>query len=78
LCLTPDEDAALSVKGTATIRPEGPGLRALAGLVLDVVDALQAMQPRTTATLDVDATIIEAHKAHATYRAAGRGRAIAS
>jgi len=60
--LTPDEDAALSVKGTATIRPEGAGLSSLAGLVLETVEALQAMHPRATATLDVDATIIEAHK----------------
>ncbi|NCS74737.1 MAG: IS1380 family transposase [Deltaproteobacteria bacterium] len=61
--LTPDEDAVLSVKGTATIRPEGPGLSGLDCLVLKTLEAMQAMQPRSTATLDVDATIIEAHKA---------------
>lgn len=33
-----------------------------ANLVFKTVEALQAMHPRATATLDVDATIIGAHK----------------
>jgi len=57
-----EDDLVLSVKGKATIRDEGPGLRALEACVLEIVTALQAANPRTTATLDVDATIIEAHK----------------
>jgi len=57
-----EDDLGLSVKGTATIRDEGPGLRALERLMLDVVSALQVAHPQTTATLDVDATIVEAHK----------------
>lgn len=60
--LTPDEDAALSKPGKAQIREEGPGLVALERLVLDVVEALAVTRPRDTATLDVDATILSAHK----------------
>lgn len=60
--ITEEDDAQLSVKGTAQIRPEGPGLLALEAMVLDVVEALQLVRPRTRATLDVDATIIEALK----------------
>ena len=60
--LTKTEDAQLSVKGTAQIRPEGPGLRVLDTMVLDVVEALQFARPRTRATLDVDATLVEAIK----------------
>jgi hypothetical protein len=60
--LTAEDDATLSVKGTAQIRPEGPGLLTLEAMVLDVVHALQHAHPRTRATLDVDATILEAHK----------------
>jgi hypothetical protein len=60
--LAREDDLGLSVVGTATIRDEGPGLRALEACMLDLVAALQSARPRTTATLDVDATIIEAHK----------------
>jgi len=60
--LTSEDDAHLSVKGTARIRPEGPGLLALETMVIDVVEALQSVRPRTRATLDVDATIIGALK----------------
>ena len=60
--LTPEDDAQLSVKGTAQIRPEGPGLLVLETMVLDVVEALQFVRPRTRATLDVDATLVEAIK----------------
>jgi hypothetical protein len=63
--LTDADDDRLSVKGTAQIRPEGPGLRALADIIGDVVGGLQRLRPRTTATLDIDATIIAAHKARA-------------
>ena len=63
--LTEAEDAALSVRGTATIRPEGPGLTALAAGVHRLVAAVQHTRPEATATLDVDATIVEAHKAEA-------------
>lgn len=60
--IEPKEDAALSVAGKAQIRDEGPGLVALERLVLDVVEALAVTRPRDTVTLDVDATILEAHK----------------
>jgi len=60
--LTEAEDAALSVRGIATIRPEGPGLTALAAVVHRLVAAVQQARPATTATLDVDATLVEAHK----------------
>ena len=43
--LTPEEDAELSVKGHATIRPEGPGLQILERLLHSVVEALQATSP---------------------------------
>ena len=63
--LTAEEDERLSAAGQAQIRPEGPGLRALAQMVRAVVEAVQrrAQQPR--ATLDVDATLIEAAKREA-------------
>lgn len=60
--LTPEEDAALSVKGKATIRPEGPGLRSLALLNDELVRVVQRDRKCSRATLDIDATIIEAHK----------------
>jgi len=60
--LTADEDEELSVKGEATIRAEGPGLRVLGDLVEEVVRRVQAQSPCRRATLDVDATIIEAMK----------------
>jgi len=63
--LTPEEDASLSEKGHAQVRPEGPGLQVLEAMVLGVVAALQAKRPKRRATLDVDATIIEAHKKQA-------------
>ncbi len=59
------EDAALAQKGTAEIRAEGPGLRALGQVVRAVVARVQGRQPRERATLDVDATLIEAHKQQA-------------
>jgi len=63
--LTEAEDTALSVRGTATIRPEGPGLTALAAGVDRLVAAVQQTRPGSTATLDVDARIVEAHKVEA-------------
>lgn len=63
--LLDEDDDVLSVRGTAQIRPEGPGLRALDAMVRRVVEAVQAVRPRTRATLDVDASIIEAHKQRA-------------
>lgn len=60
--LTPEEDEELSVKGAATIRAEGPGLRVLGEVVQELVRRIQAMSQRRRATLDVDATIIEALK----------------
>lgn len=63
--LTVDDDERLSVAGKAQIRPEGPGLRALAQMNERVIAAVQACSPRTRATTDVDATIIEAHKRQA-------------
>ena len=63
--LTPEEDAELSVKGHATIRPEGPGLQILELLVRRVVEAIQAKDPKRRATVDVDASIVEANKKQA-------------
>ncbi len=63
--LTPEEDAELSVKGHATIRPEGPGLQILELLLRSVVEALQASSPKRRATLDVDACIVAANKKQA-------------
>jgi len=63
--LTDEDDDELSVRGTAQIREEGPGLRVLDAMVRRVVDAVQAIRPKTRATLDVDASIIEAHKQRA-------------
>ncbi|MFH1465955.1 MAG: IS1380 family transposase [Pseudomonadota bacterium] len=63
--LTPEEDAELSVKGRATIRPEGPGLQILEILLRRVVEAIQAKDPKRRATVDVDACIVEANKKQA-------------
>ena len=63
--LTHAQDAELSKTGVATIRPEGPGLQALDVLVRSVVTAAQARRACQRATLDVDATIIEAGKERA-------------
>jgi hypothetical protein len=63
--LSLDDDKQLTVSGKAQIRPEGPGLRVLAQMNERIVEALQAHAPRTRATLDVDATIVEAHKRQA-------------
>lgn len=63
--LSDEDDAILSVVGQAQIRPEGPGRAALGDLVGAVVEALQAEAPRTTATLDVDATLVASRKAQA-------------
>jgi hypothetical protein len=60
--LTPKDDEALSVRGEAHIRAEGPGLVALGQIVLRVVEAVQRVRPMRAATLDVDATIVAAHK----------------
>lgn len=58
--LTKADDAELSAPGQANIRPEGPGLQALTELVRAVVERVQRLQTQSRATLDVDATIIEA------------------
>ncbi len=63
--LTSEEDSKLSVKGQATIRPEGPGLQVLELFPQRVVEAIQASKPRRVATLDVDAVIVEANKKQA-------------
>lgn len=63
--LTSAQDDALSRRGEAQIRPEGPALQALAAFSGDVVSAIQRARPETRATVDVDATIIEANKARA-------------
>lgn len=63
--LSDEDDAALSVVGQAQIRPEGPVLAAEADLVSVVVEALQAEAERTTATLDVDATLVASRKVQA-------------
>jgi hypothetical protein len=65
--LTDADDAELSAQGRACIRPEGPGLRALANMVDAVVARVQRLQRRTSATLDIDATILSAHKQQALW-----------
>ena len=60
--LTAEQDAELSRAGKAQIRPEGPALMLLDEFTRLVMNAIQTAHPRATATLDVDATIIEAHK----------------
>lgn len=59
------DDDLLSVRGEAQVRPEGPGLRALEGLVRRVVDAVHRRTGHSRATLDLDASIVEAHKQRA-------------
>jgi hypothetical protein len=63
--LTAKEDAELSQAGKAQIRPEGPGLKALAKLMATIVERVQKLRPHDCATLDVDATIVEAEKKNA-------------
>jgi len=63
--LTDEDDDLLTVRGKAQIRAEGPGLRALERLVLRVIEAVQHCLEQARATLDVDASIIEAHKKRA-------------
>ena len=63
--LSDEDDRQLSVVGQANIRPEGPGLVLLAEFVGNIVRQVQAHAQQLRATLDVDATIIEAFKAAA-------------
>jgi hypothetical protein len=63
--LSDEDDDLLSQRGKAQIRPEGPGLIALARLVSRVISAVQSCQEKTRATLDIDASIICAHKKRA-------------
>jgi len=63
--LSPAQDAELSQPGKAQIRSEGPGLRTLAKLMAAIVERVQKLRPHDRATLDVDATIIEADKRNA-------------
>jgi hypothetical protein len=63
--LTKEDDARLSVAGKAQIRPEGPGLLALSEIHQRLVELMQARKPKQRATLDIDATIVEAHKQQA-------------
>lgn len=63
--LSKQDDAELTVVGRAQIRAEGPGLRALAKMGEAVVERLQMRSRQMRATLDVDATIVEAHKRQA-------------
>ena len=63
--LTDEDDDLLSVRGRAQIRPEGPGLRALAALLDLSVEAVRQLRSPTKATIDVDARIAEAHKKRA-------------
>lgn len=62
LAWTEAEDRELSQTGRAQVREEGPGLRKLEELLSEIVEQIQKHQGRTSATLDVDATIIEAQK----------------
>jgi len=60
--LTPEQDQHLSHKGDANVRAEGPALSALETMVRAVFETMQSIRPSSRATLDVDATIVEAHK----------------
>jgi hypothetical protein len=60
--LTPEDDVRLSVQGEATIRLEGPGLRLLETINAEVVRQVQRDRQCLRATVDVDATLIEAWK----------------
>lgn len=60
--LTRRDDAVLSVAGQAHIRAEGPGLVTLAWMVGEIVRRQQDRHLSETVTLDVDATVVEAHK----------------
>jgi hypothetical protein len=60
--LTLKDDARLSQKGKATIRPEGPGLRVLDELFQVLLRRAFELNPCTRATIDIDATIIKAYK----------------
>jgi len=55
-------DRELAVKGEARIRPEGPGLTVLGDILAEGTRRLQAVHQRLTATMDVDATILEGAK----------------
>jgi hypothetical protein len=63
--LTKEDDERLTVVGQAQIRPEGPGLRVLVQMGQHLIDSMQSRRPVQRATVDVDATIIEAHKKQA-------------
>jgi len=65
--LSKEESKALSMQGEARIRPDGPGLLELKGLVDEIVAMLQTKRRMERVTLDVDATIIEARKETALY-----------
>ncbi len=60
-----EEDKALSVRGEARLREEGPGLKVLWDFVGEATRWMQLKLGRRTATLDVDATVVEAHKKRA-------------
>jgi hypothetical protein len=60
--LTWEDNARLSVQGKAAIRPEGPGLRLLQTINGEVVRQVQRDRQCRRATVDVDATLIEAWK----------------
>lgn len=70
--LSSAQDAELSQPGRAQIRPEGPGLRALSKLVAAAVERVQKLRPAQRATLDVDATIVEADKRTALWAYEGK------
>ncbi|GEM_PF-178613 len=70
--LSKDESASLSVQGTANIRDEGPGLRILAKILRHIVRMVYRRMVHwkrapTTATLDLDATVVAGAKSTALY-----------
>ena len=67
-----EESAALSERGKARVREEGPGLRVLEAIAREVVRRQQAERQIRQATLDVDATIVESHKETALVAYDGR------
>lgn len=60
--LSAAESAARATVGRAVIHPEGPALSVLGELLQEIVRQLQSTGQQRCATLDVDATILAAHK----------------
>lgn len=55
------------VKGQAIIPPPSPGLMGLRAVNTHLVSAIQRLRPHQTATLDMDATVVQTGKAEALF-----------